>query len=112
MNASSVGDFVSLPFMSRYAVQLAHLTIFSSADMSSGRSRLATPPDGGLGGAQADRASPAPAAAPVPRRARRLRPPDAETTAAASGERWRRERRGMGVISGGPPSAPSRSVVV
>src|SRR5690348_11803985 len=108
--ASSVGELVSLPFMSRYAVQLAHLTIFSVSETSFGSVIAAGPPVGGSGGAQALSASPAPAATPVPRSRRRLRPPVAAwTTAAAGGDNGRRSRRGIGVISQGPPLGPSRS---
>src|SRR5689334_23831000 len=96
--------------MSRYAVQLAHLSVLSESETSFGRSTAAGPPVGGDGGAHALRARPALAATPVPRSRRRLRPPEAaETTAAAGGDSGRRSRRGIGVISQGPPLGPSRS---
>src|SRR5688500_10785664 len=113
LKASWVGDFVSLPFMSRYAVQLAHLRIFSESETSFGSSRLAGPPEGGAGGAQPVSASPVPAARPVPRSARRLRPPvAAEARAAAGGDIGCRRRRGIGVISSVLRSALSHTGVV
>src|SRR6187551_3455585 len=99
MKASRVGDLVSLPFMSRYAVQLAHLRILSLSETSVGRSRLAMPPAaGGSGGAHPARARPAPAATPVPSSARRLSPPVAAAVTAAAGPDRGRRRRGMGLI--------------
>ena len=67
-------------------------------------------PEAAAAVALAQAASPAPAATPVPRSRRRLRPPVAAwTTAAAGGDNGRRSRRGIGVISQGPPLGPSRS---
>src|SRR6478736_7905548 len=107
MKAERVGDVVSLPFMSRYAVQLAHLIVFSLSETSVGRSRLAMPPAaGGSGGAHPVSARPAPAATPVPSSARRLSPPAAAVRAAAAGADWGRRRRGMGLIGASPPLRP------
>src|SRR6478735_11763900 len=108
LNASRVGDCVSLPFMSRYAVQLAQLRTFSLSETSVGRSRLAVPlAAGGSGGAHPASVSPAPAATPLPSSARRLSPPEAAAVrAAAGGDRGRRPRRGMGLIGASPPVRP------
>src|SRR5687768_12554665 len=107
LNASRVGDLVSLPFMSRYAVQLAHLRTFSLSETSVGRSRLAMPPAaGGSGGAHPVSARPAPAATPVPSSARRLSPPEAAAVSAAAGVDRGRRRRGIGLIGAAPPLRP------